>query len=131
MVSLTSLHTYSFSPAGSSVKKRGLLPRVLSQPMAVSVPSGKFVYVSNRGHDTIATFAVDDVDGTLSAIGWESTQGNKPRFFTLDPAGVKLYVCNEDSDTIVAFQLDPSTGLPVPTGVVIKTGSPSCIAFVK
>ena len=94
-------------------------------------PSGKFVYVSNRGHDTIATFAVDAIDGTLSAIGWESTQGNKPRFFTLDPAGVKLYVCNEDSDTIVAYQLDPSTGLPAPTGVVIKTGSPSCIAFVK
>ena len=93
-------------------------------------PSGRFVYISNRGHDSIATFAVDAVDGTLTPIGWESTQGRKPRFFTLDPAGEKLYVCNEDSDTIVAFRLEPRTGLPVPTGLVIHTGSPSCIAFV-
>ena len=76
-------------------------------------PSGRFVYVSNRGHDSIVTFAVDAVDGTLTPIGWESTQGKKPRFFTLDPAGEKLYVCNEDSDTIVAFRLESRTGLPV------------------
>ena len=94
-------------------------------------PSARFVYVSNRGHDSIATFAVDPVEGTLTPLGWESTQGKKPRFFTLDPAGEKLYVCNEDSDTIVAFEPDARTGLPVPTGVVIHTGSPSCIAFVK
>jgi 6-phosphogluconolactonase (cycloisomerase 2 family) len=94
-------------------------------------PSGRFVYVSNRGYDTIATFAVDPVDGTLAPLGWEPTQGRKPRFFTLDPAGEKLYVYNEDSDTIVAYRLDVRTGLPVPTGLVIATGSPSCIVFDK
>jgi len=92
-------------------------------------PSGKFVYVSNRGHNSIATFAVDAKDATLSPIGWEPTQGKKPRFFTLDPAGEKLYVANEDSDTIVAFRLDAASGKPVPTGLIIQTGSPSCIAF--
>lgn len=92
-------------------------------------PSGKFVYVSNRGHNSIATFAVDAKDSTLAPIAWEPTQGKKPRFFTLDPAGEKLYVANEDSDTIVAFKLDAASGKPVPTGLIINTGSPSCIAF--
>jgi 6-phosphogluconolactonase len=92
-------------------------------------PSGRFVYVSNRGHNSIATFAVSANDATLTPVGWESTQGEKPRFFTLDPAGEMLYVANEDSDTIVAFRLDATSGKPVPTGLVITTGSPSCIAF--
>jgi 6-phosphogluconolactonase (cycloisomerase 2 family) len=94
-------------------------------------PSGRFVYVSNRGHDSIVTFAVDPLDGTLAPLGWEPTQGSKPRFFTLDPAGEKLYVCNENGDSIVAFRLEPRTGLPVPTGLVIATGSPSCIVFTR
>ena len=94
-------------------------------------PSGKFVYVSNRGHNSIATFAVDAQDGTLAPIGWEPTQGQKPRFFTLDPAGEMLYVANEDSDTIVAFTLDAASGKPAPSGLIIHTGSPSCIAFAS
>ena len=93
--------------------------------------SGQFVYVSNRGHNSIATFEVHAHDGTLEPIGWEPTQGKKPRFFTLDPSGEKLYVANEDSDTIVAFRLDATSGKPVPTGSIINTGSPSCIAFVN
>ncbi len=92
-------------------------------------PSGNFVYVSNRGHNSIATFAVNAQDSTLTPIGWEPTQGKKPRFFTLDPAGEKLYVANEDSDTIVAFKLDAASGKPVPSGLIIHTGSPSCIVF--
>ena len=94
-------------------------------------PSGKFVYVSNRGHNSIATFAVDAQDGTLAPIGWEPTQGQKPRFFTLDPAGDMLYVANEGSDTIVAFTLDAVSGKPAPSGLIIHTGSPSCIAFAS
>ncbi len=97
--------------------------------IAVS-PSGRHVYVSNRGHDSIATFAVDAKEATLAPVGWEPTQGKKPRFFSLDPAGEKLYVANEDSDTIVAFNLDAATGRPVASGLIIHTGSPSCIAFV-
>ena len=92
-------------------------------------PSGNYVYVSNRGHNSIATFAVDANDATLAPVGWESTQGQKPRFFTLDPAGKNLYVANEDSDTLVAFKLDAASGKPVPTGLIIPTGSPSCLAF--
>jgi 6-phosphogluconolactonase len=92
-------------------------------------PSGKFVYVSNRGHDSIASFAVSTKDATLAPLGWESTQGKKPRFFTLDPTGKKLYVANESSDTLVEFRLDERSGKPRPSGVIIETGSPSCVAF--
>jgi 6-phosphogluconolactonase len=94
-------------------------------------PSGNHVYVSNRGHNSIAAFAVDANDGTLAPLGWEATQGEKPRFFALDPAGKMLYVANEDSDTIVAFRLDAASGKPVPAGLVIPTGSPSCITFAS
>lgn len=54
-------------------------------------PSGRFVYGSNRGHDSIAIFAIDKGNGLLTSIGWESTQGRTPRFFGLDPSGTDLY----------------------------------------
>jgi 6-phosphogluconolactonase len=93
-------------------------------------PSGRFVYGSNRGHDSIVIFAVNDATGVLSPVGWESTQGRVPRFFALDPSGAFLYAANQNSDTIVAFTVDQSTGKLKPTGQVIKTGSPSSIVFV-
>jgi 6-phosphogluconolactonase (cycloisomerase 2 family) len=91
-------------------------------------PSGKFVYASNRGHDSLAIFAVQ-ADGTLETVGWESTQGKKPRFFGADPDWRRLYAANESSHTIVEFEVDHDTGRLTPTGQVIETGSPSCIAF--
>ena len=94
-----------------------------------AAPSGAFVYASNRGHDSIVAYAVDPQGGTLSHVGWVSTQGRKPRFFTLDPTGSLLYVANENSDTIVGFRIDRTTGKLAPTGQVIETGSPSCIVF--
>jgi len=92
-------------------------------------PSGRFVYGSNRGHDSIAVFAVDDRTGALSAVGWESTRGRVPRFFGLDPSGALLYAANQDSDTIVEFSVDQASGKLKPTGQVVKTGSPSSIVF--
>jgi 6-phosphogluconolactonase (cycloisomerase 2 family) len=91
--------------------------------------SGHFVYVSNRGHDSVAIFAVDPASGLLSTVGWEPAQGKTPRFFALDPAGASLYVANQNSDTIVAFRVDPATGRLTPTGQVIRTPSPSSIVF--
>ena len=92
-------------------------------------PSGRFLYASNRGHNSIAIFAIDPADGALTAIGWESTRGNTPRYFGLDPAGAFLYAANQDSDTIVAFRVDPASGGLAPTGQVIQTGRPSSIVF--
>jgi 6-phosphogluconolactonase len=92
-------------------------------------PSGRFLYVSNRGHNSIAIFAVDAESGQLSPVAWEPAQGTTPRFFALDPSGTFLYVANQNSDTIVGFRVDPATGSLEPTGHVIQTGSPASIVF--
>jgi 6-phosphogluconolactonase len=93
-------------------------------------PSGRFVYASNRGHDSIAIFAISPDDGTLTPVGWEPTRGTIPRFFALDPSGTFLYAANQGSDTIVAFRVDGETGGLTPSGQTIETGSPSSIVFV-
>ena len=95
----------------------------------VVAPSGRFVYGSNRGYDSIAIFAIDEATGVLAPVGWELTQGKTPRFFALDPSGTFLYAANKDSDTIVTFRVDQATGKLAPTGQVVKTGSPSSIVF--
>jgi 6-phosphogluconolactonase (cycloisomerase 2 family) len=92
-------------------------------------PDGRFVYASNRGHDSVALFAADPTDGSLSPLGWQATHGRGPRFITLDPAGRFLYAANELSDTIVAFHRDADSGALTPTGQVIATGSPVAIVF--
>ncbi len=94
----------------------------------VAAPSGKFVYGSNRGHDSIAIFAVK-AGGTLAPVGWEPTRGKGPRFFTLDPSGNFLYAANETSGSIVAFRVDRATGKLRATGQVTRTDSPVCILF--
>jgi 6-phosphogluconolactonase (cycloisomerase 2 family) len=91
-------------------------------------PSGRFLYASNRGHDSIAIFAVQP-DGTIDPLGWEPTQGKKPRFFGPDPDWRHLYAANEDGHTIVEFDVDHTNGKLTPTGQVIETGSPASIAF--
>lgn len=90
---------------------------------------GRFLYLSNRGHDSVAVFVIDQWTGLLRADSWVSTQGKQPRFFTIDPAGQHLYAANENSDSIVAFKVDTASGRPIPTGQVIRTGSPTCIIF--
>lgn len=92
-------------------------------------PSGRFLYVSNRGHDSIAIFAIDQKTGELAPVGWESTRGRTPRYFGLDPSGTQLYAANQGSDTVVIFDVDQTTGKLKPTGEVIKVASPSTIVF--
>src|SRR5579864_7665286 len=92
-------------------------------------PSGNYLYVSNRGHNSIVIFSIDSANGMLAPIGWEPTRGKTPRFFGLDPTGGMLYAANLDSDNIVAFRVDERTGKLMPTGQVVETGSPSCIIF--
>lgn len=93
--------------------------------------SGNFVYVSNRGHNSIGIFAVDPDSGTLVPVGWEPTQGKTPRFFTFDPSGNLLYVGNLGSDTVVTFRVDRTHGTLTPTGQVVAVASPSTIVFVR
>ena len=92
-------------------------------------PSGRFVYGSNRGHDSIAIFAVDQKTGELTPVAWEPTQGRTPRYFGLDPGGTHLYAANQTSDTVVIFRIDQATGKLTSANQVVKVVSPSTIVF--
>ena len=92
-------------------------------------PSGRFVYGSNRGHDSIVVFAVDPADGTLTAIDYTPTGGRNPRSFAIDPTGRFLLVANQDTDTIVTFRIDPASGLLWETGLVADLPTPICVLF--
>ena len=94
-------------------------------------PSGKFLYASNRGHDSIAIFAIDPKKGTLTQIEDVPTQGQIPRSFELDPTGKYLFAENQKSDNIVIFRIDEKTGRLTPTGTKIEVPSPVDVKFVK
>lgn len=94
-------------------------------------PSGKYVYGSNRGHDSIAIFAVDSATGKLTPIGHESTEGKTPRNFGIDPTGAYLLAANQDTDNIVVFRIDPATGKLSPTGQSIRVPMPVCVKFLS
>jgi 6-phosphogluconolactonase len=92
-------------------------------------PNGKFVYGSNRGHDSIVGFEIDQTSGKLSLIGWTPTQGSIPRTFNIDPSGTLLLAANQNGDSIVPFRVDLNTGQLTPTGRVTATPTPVCIVF--
>jgi 6-phosphogluconolactonase len=93
-------------------------------------PSGKFLYASNRGHDSIAVFAIDPSKGTLTLIENTSTQGKTPRSFEIDPSGKLLFAANQESNNIVIFHIDEKTGKLTPTGKVLEVGQPVCVKFL-
>jgi len=91
-------------------------------------PDGRFLYASNRGDENrIAIFSIDQNKGTLGLVGHQSTYGNHPRNFTLDPSGQFLLVANQYSNNIVVFKRDNKTGLLNRVGREIKVPSPSCL----
>lgn len=94
-------------------------------------PSGKFLYASNRGHDSIAVFAIDPAKGTLTLIEHALTQGKTPRSFEIDPTGTLLLAENQESNNIVAFAIDAKTGKLTPTGKVLEVGSPVDVKFLE
>jgi len=94
-------------------------------------PSGKFLYASNRGDDSIAIYAIDKNKGTLEQVGSVHTGGKEPRSFEIDPTGMLLFAENQKSDTIVVFRIDAKTGQLTPTGKVLEVGSPVCVKFVE
>jgi len=93
-------------------------------------PSGKFVYGSNRGPDSIAVFSVDSTTGTLHPIEYVSTQGKTPRGFNIDPTGSYLIAGNQDSDSLVVFRIDQKTGRLTPTGQKLEAYAPVDVEFV-
>ena len=90
-------------------------------------PSGRFVYGSNRGHDSIVIFVIDEHTGQLSLVGHESTQGEIPRNFAIDPTGMLLLAANQESDSVVTFWIDAETGELNPTGQIAEVPTPVCL----
>ena len=119
--SMTALQTLSTVPEGFTGENSGA-------ELAVH-PSSKFLYTSNRGHDSIAGFRIDGAAGTLTPIGHASTQGKTPRNFAIDPSGQLLFAANQNSGTIVVFRIDQETGALTPTGATLQVPSPVCIVF--
>jgi 6-phosphogluconolactonase len=92
-------------------------------------PNGAFVYGSNRGHDSIVGFAIDQQTGKLRLIGWTPTRGSFPRNFAIDPSGALLLAANQNSDNIVPFRINQRTGRLRATLQITQTPTPVCIVF--
>ena len=93
-------------------------------------PSGKFLYGSNRGHDSLVIYEIDEGTGRLKCVGHEPTQGKFPRNFAIDPTGNWLLAANQDTDTIVTFRRDQQTGILTPSGHVVDAPAPVCLEFI-
>ena len=130
--------TYALDPA------RGVLThkqKVSSLPEGVAVaqgfsgaeillhPSGRFLYASNRGHDTIAVFAVDQAQGTVKPVEHVAMGGKIPRGFGIDPSGRWLIAGNQRSDSVSVFKIDPATGRLTNTGQTVALGAPVSVVF--
>ncbi len=99
-----------------------------SYPAEVAVhPSGKFLYGSNRGHDSIVVFGIDKKTGSLNVLQHQSTAGKFPRHFEIDPTGNFLLAANQDSGNVVNFRIDSKTGKLTPLGVVSQVEVPLCV----
>lgn len=93
-------------------------------------PSGKFLYGSNRGHDSIAAFRIRGDTGKLTPLGQTPSGGKSPRNFAVDPSGRYLLAAHQNTDNVVVFRIDQETGLLEATGSELAVGSPVCVAFV-
>lgn len=133
----SSVTSFSYDPARGALRELqtvSMLPKDFSgknDAAEIQVhPNGKFLYASNRGHDSIAVFSIDTAKGTLTPVEYVPTQGKAPRYFAIDPTGSRLFVANQNSGNIVVLQIDPVTGRLTATGQVLEIASPVCLRFV-
>lgn len=119
---LTEIQTISTLPDGFDGKNTTAEIRIH--------PSGRFLYGSNRGHDSIAAFRIHRDTGKLTALGHTPSGGNSPRNFTVDPSGRYLLAAHQSSDNVVAFRINRGTGLLEPTGSELEVSMPVCVTFI-
>ncbi|HEU4935107.1 MAG TPA: lactonase family protein [Vicinamibacterales bacterium] len=122
---LTQLHTVSALPSTVQMQQG------FSGAELEIHPSGRYLYTSIRGHNSISVFTIDQNSGRLTYVDNTPTQGNTPRGFGIDPQGKYLVAGNQNSDNVVVFRIDSSTGKLTPTGSKIDIGSPVSFKFVK
>jgi 6-phosphogluconolactonase len=132
----STIATYSWDAERGSLRPAQILPTLPSDftrestaaEIAVSA-DGHFVYCSNRGHDSIATFTSDPGTGLLTPAGWTSSRGRTPRYIGFDPSYSYLCATNEQSDTVATYRADAATGRLAVTGSPVQNASPVSIAF--
>lgn len=134
----SSVTAFAYDAAGGSLRELqtiSMLPRDFSghnDGAELEIhPSGKFLYASNRGHDSIAVFSIDTAKGMLTPLQDVPSGGKTPRNFVVDPTGSRLFVANQDSNNIVIFRIDPHTGRLTPTGQVLEVPAPVCVRFAR
>jgi 6-phosphogluconolactonase len=120
---LTEINSASTVPAG--VNTQGF-----STAEVIVHPNGKFVYGSNRGHDSIARFSIDSATGKIAPLGQTPTGGKTPRNFRISPDGKWMLVENQQSDTVFSFRIDEQTGDLTQSGHSIALKAPACIKFI-
>ena len=120
---LSEIQTISTLPTGYSERNSTAEVRVH--------PNGKFLYGSNRGHDSIAIFQIHEQLGTLTPVDEVKTGGRTPRNFNISPDGKFLIAANQSTGNIVVFNVDPHTGMLTPTGHEVETDKPVCIRFLE
>jgi 6-phosphogluconolactonase len=133
---MSSVTTYSYDAKTGELKEVqtvSMLPKDFTGSNSAAEiavhPSGKFVYASNRGHNSIVRFDIDPAKGTLTAADWTPTDGKTPRNFAIDPTGGYLFAANQDGGGVVVFRIDKGTGKLEPTGTKLDVPVPVCVVF--
>ena len=111
------------------------LPAGFSGPNSTAhvqiTPDGKFLYVSNRGHDSLAIFRIDERTGRVTVAGHASSGGRTPRDFGIDSTGSFLLAANQASDNVVVLRIDRQTGALAPVGQPVPVPRPVCVVFAS
>ena len=134
----STIFALSFDQSTSSFQLLHVAPTVPADYNEVShcpdlqiTPDGRFLYGSNRGHDSIAIYAVDQSNGQLILVGHQATLGETPRSFAIDPSGRYLVVANQNSDSLIVFHIDNKSGRLADIGKQAKIGTPVCVKFTR
>jgi 6-phosphogluconolactonase len=132
----STLATYDYAPDTGRLSVRQIVSSLPPDCAVASTgaelrlhPNGRWLYASNRGHDSLALFHLDPATGELTPIDWVSAGGRNPRHFTLSPDGAWLVCCHQDSDTVGVFRVDPASGRLSPQPGLISISMPVCALF--
>lgn len=132
----SSVTAFAYDPANGDLNEIhtvSTLPQAVKGNSTAEIvvhPSGRFLYVSNRGHDSIAILSIDEETGRLTPTGHHPTGGKTPRNFNIDPTGAFLLAANQSSNSLSAFRIDPATGALTPALATVSIPSPVCVRFL-
>ena len=134
----STMTAFSYDPSGGLLRPKQTLSTLPSDYSGENTcadvhvsPNGKFLYGSNRGHDSIAVFEINEKSGELKPVEHVSTGGKTPRNFTIDPTGTFLLAANQKSDSVVTFRIGTATGRLKPTGKIAQIPAPVCLKLVR